>query len=421
MPLRDWIDEFLDMLRRRRDLILGVIALGAVLSVLVAFLQSHRYQSTAVLQVQGAKVDGDQAAADAAQVSARQLQLVDQAIMSRGEILEVGRKLGLLDALAGLTETEQVGALRKAVNVNGVAAARAGPREDGAISLIRISAEWTDRAHAQALAAEIARRTIERSTRMQRERARQTVAFFKAREAEIDARIARLEEDLTAFRRKNALPDAATRTARQAAIERLRGQIVALGQQVLEVEQKLESSGQTRVEKAQRKKLTSQLASLTEQRDYVETRLAAAIRADRIDPDLEARLAAYQRDLVALRAERDTLRESRKAAEIRYQIESTGQSARFKLLEEASWPDYPVTSSRTKIALVGLIVSVIAALGLGFALDLWRPVMRSAALMQRDLGYAPIATIPDAAAQPRPLLASLASLALRVFGRWRGA
>ena len=88
--------------------------------------------------------------------------------------------------------------------------------------------------------------------------------------------------------------------------------------------------------------------------------------------------------------------ESRKAAEIGFQLESEGQSEHLSVLEPASWPDYPSTPSRTKMAVMGAFASLMAALGIAFLLDLMNPVVRSAAVMERDLGFAPVAVIPEA-------------------------
>ena len=85
-----------------------------------------------------------------------------------------------------------------------------------------------------------------------------------------------------------------------------------------------------------------------------------------------------------------------KAAEIGFQLESEGQSEHLSVLEPASWPDYPSTPSRTKFAVLGAFGSLLVAFGIALLLDLMNPVIRSAAVMERDLGFAPVAVIPEA-------------------------
>ncbi|MFD1807706.1 hypothetical protein ACFSHQ_04635 [Gemmobacter lanyuensis] len=45
--------------------------------------------------------------------------------------------------------------------------------------------------------------------------------------------------------------------------------------------------------------------------------------------------------------------------------------------------------------MAGALASLIAGLGLAFALDLMHPVLRSAAQMQRELDIRPVISIPD--------------------------
>lgn len=418
MTLDDWIHEFRDMLRRRRGLICVVTLLGTLLSVLYALSERHLYTSFAVLQVQPAQVDDTLAIDTASYVGARQLQSVQQRVMSRREMLEIGADLSLLDSMAGLTETEKVGTLREAVEMEGIAAAPTSARDDGAISLVRISAKWTDRASAQALATEIARRTIEHSRDMQMQRARQTALFLGSREDELATRIDRLKEQLAALRRDNALPDPAGREGRQGEISTLRAETLALDRQIMAARQELDAIGQdglTRVEEQSRAESAARLARLTEERAFLGQRLDSLASAEEVDPATRMQLEQFERQLDALRGEQRDVAERREAAEILLRLETSGQSAQFATLEAASWPDYPSTPSRKKIAAAGALASLFAALGLAWLLDLKTPVVRSAAIMQRDLGFAPIVTIPLARPAPRR------SLLRRVFGRRRTA
>jgi len=97
-----------------------------------------------------------------------------------------------------------------------------------------------------------------------------------------------------------------------------------------------------------------------------------------------------------MKEELASVSESRKAAEIGFQLESEGQSEHLTVLEPASWPDYPSTPSRKKFVVLGVFASLMVAFGIALLLDLMNPVVRSAAVMERDLGFAPVAVIPEA-------------------------
>ncbi len=400
MTLSDWVIELLDMVRRRLWLILQVIFLGCAASVFYTLSQAHQYTSTAVLQVEGAKVADELTPANMIAADARQLQVAEQRIMAYGNILEIAGDLGLLDDIAGLPDNEKVIALRESVRIAGVAAARAGSTEDGAISLVRISATWGDRESAQALAGEIAKRTIDLSREMRLERARETLSFFALREERLETQIAELENKIARFRKENGLPESGVDSTQEREIEALKAEILSVERQMIVLERQLgrtEDSGNlTRLEQRDRAETMERLDSLTEQRAYLDDSLKAVSFSGQRDPELQIQLMAFQRGLTALQEDLRNVSESRKSAEIAYQLESQGQSETLGFLEPATWPDYPSTPSRTKMAVMGAFASVLAALALAFLLDLRKSVLRSSAIMERDLGFTPIVTVPQA-------------------------
>lgn len=390
----------MDMVRRRFLMILQVIFLGCAASVFFTLSQAHQYTSTAVLQVEGAKVADELTPPNMIAADARQLQVAEQRIMAYGNILEIAGELGLLDDIAGLPDNEKVIALREAVRISGVAAARAGSTEDGAISLVRISATWGDRESAQALARAIAQRTIDLSREMRLERARETLSFFALREDRLETQIAELENRIARFRKENGLPESGVDSTQEREIEALKAEILSVERQMIVLERQLERVGEagtlTRLEQRERAETQERLDSLAEQRAYLNDSLGAVSYSGQRDPELQIQLTGFQRELTALQEDLRAVSESRKSAEIAYQLESQGQSETLGFLEPASWPDYPSTPSRTKMALMGGFASVLMALVLAFLLDLRKPVLRSAAVMERDLGFTPIVTVPQA-------------------------
>ncbi len=399
MDLSEWVDEFRDMLRRRWGPILRVAVLGCVASFLFALSQTHQYTSMAVLQVQGAKVADALAPPTVTGVDARELQSVEQRIMAHDAILSVAGRLGLLDDLGGLAESEKVAVLRRSVSVSGVAAARGGETDDGALSLVRVSATWDTRENAQALAAAVAERTIAMLGDKRLDRAEETLAFFSLRESRLKAQLADLEETVAEFREANDMPEAGPSAAQEREIEALRAEILSVEREMVVLERQIGRAGGedglTRLEEQQRADRQERLAGLTEQRDYLVRNLQEVSAASARTPEMQVQLTRYMREMEALRLELQGVSESRKAAEIGFQLEAEGQSERLSVLEPASWPDYPSTPSRTKMALLGAFASLLAGFGLAYLLDLMNPVVRSAAVMERELGFGPVVTIPE--------------------------
>lgn len=405
MTLSEWQDEILDMVRRRFWLILRVAVLGCFLSFFFALSQKHAYTSTAVLQVQGAMVADALAPPTVTDADARQLQIVEQQIMAHGAILQLGEQLGLLNDLAGLPESERVLALREAISISGVAAARSSTADDGAISLVRISATWGDRESAQALARAITERTIALSREKRLERARETLSFFSLRENRLEQQVAELDATIANFRDENDMPESGIRPSQEREIEALKAEILSVERQMIVLQRQLERAANatdlTLLERQERAQNAQRLSDLEEQHAYLSDSLAAVSEASEPDPALQVQLAQYQRRLATLQEELQSVSDNRKSAEVGYHLESRGQSEHLSVLEPASWPDYPSTPSRTKLAVLGVAASILAAFGLGFLLDMRKPVLRSAAVMERDLGYAPIVTVPQAKAERR--------------------
>ncbi len=100
------------------------------------------------------------------------------------------------------------------------------------------------------------------------------------------------------------------------------------------------------------------------------------------------------RRMQRLRGELDVITAHRAKAEIAFRLETEGQARRLNIIEPAAFPERPLANSRRQIAVIGSVLSVMAALALGFALDLRHPVIRSAKQMKRETGFGPMVSIP---------------------------
>ncbi len=76
-------------------------------------------------------------------------------------------------------------------------------------------------------------------------------------------------------------------------------------------------------------------------------------------------------------------------------ISSREQAARFSVLERAQLPIYPVSISRTKLAIAGGVAVGLLAIGLALLLELANPVIRNARQMERLLGVQPVIVVPS--------------------------
>lgn len=389
-----------DMVRRRIAVILGVFASGTALAVVFALSQQHLYASTEVLQMQNATIAADLAPTTVAGSSARRLQLVEQQVMSRGAVLETIAELGLFADRPAMTESEKVAALREAVSVEGVAAAREGYSDDGSVSLLRITARWPTAEGAQALAHEISQRTIALSIASRLEQARETLGFFEAQETALRDDIAALERQITDYRSANDLARPGEAEATRREIETLNEAILGIDRQILALQRRLESEATSRIEQRRREEDRRELAGLTEERALLQGTLDALQATLQASPETELQLAKFDRRMEDLRTQLQGVTARRKEAEVSFRLESERQAERLTVLEAAPRPDYPYTRARKQIVALGAAASLMLALAAAFLLDWRNPVLRSAAHMEHYTGLRPVVSIPQAERQP---------------------
>lgn len=398
------IDDAIDMLRRRAAVIGMIIVLGSVLSVLFALGQQHMYRSYEVIQFSQPKIAGELARSTAAGSSARRLQLIEQRLMARDSVLEIIEKYDLYSEFKGLTEAELVLKLRQSVRIQGTAAARSGEYDDGAVSILTISADMPTALQAQQIAHEISERTIELTNQSRIDQARETLAFFEAQADTLRSEIARVDDEFTTYRNANEVSMPGSIEFRRSEIATINQGLLDIARERIEIERAAQNSRENdRKATAERKfeGFKDQLETLEAQRGLLAERKAELEASVETAPEVERRVSGYERELEQLQAELDNLAERRSEAEVGYRLESQSQSGRLSVLEPARVPDYPITGSRKNLAIMGAVASAGLALIIAFLLDLRKPVIRSATQMQREVGFRPVVSVPFLDTRPK--------------------
>ena len=389
------IADLIDMVRRRIVVIVGVAVLGTVLSAVYALSHQHLYTSSEVLQVQTATIADDLAPSTVAGSSARRLQLIEQRLMARSAVLELIDQLDLFADQPAMKDSDKVGVIRESVTISGVAAAREGYSDDGAVALLRITADWPTAQGAQQLAHEFAKRTIDLSISSRLKQAQETLAFFELQEQSLQEEMSLLEDEVTAYRSSHnvALPGSIESARRE--IETLREAILAIDRQMITLQSNIAQYADTRVEQRQREQDQQTLSSLVAQRALLSENMAELTQSLQGTPEAQIKLAQLTGKIEDLREQLQSITARRKAANVSLQLETQRQSERLTVPEPAPLPDYPSTRARKQIVLLGAFASALIGLGIAFLLDLRHPVIRTGAQMERELGLRPVITIPE--------------------------
>ncbi len=402
--------DFLDMLRRRVWVILAMALVGSVISVFVALQQGQEFTSTEVIQISRPKITGDLAKSTVDGSSARRIQLIEQRLMARGTILEIVDQLGLFADRPGLLDSEIVPLVRQAVSIRGTAAAREGLVDDGAISILTITANMPTAAQAQAVAAEFSRRTIELSLSTRFEQARETLTFFTEKEAALTRDISVLQEEMAQYRIDQGVSQPGLIQMRGIEIASINESLLELSRQEIEMQTAYEEAAATQREAYARRvqaENEAQMDALQAQRRLLEERRATLEASIEVTPEVDRQLAAYERQLDQMQTELEAITLRRAEAEVGFRLESADQGERLTVLEPAILPDYANGSGRKGFALKGVAMSVIVGLIVAFILELRHPALRTTAQMKRETGLSPVVSIPTLDTEPRSLFGNM--------------
>ncbi|MFK7753063.1 MAG: GumC family protein [Sedimentitalea sp.] len=411
------VDELLDMVRRRALFMFFVIVLGSLAGLYWAWSQQHMYRASEVIQIARPKIADDLAPSTVAGSSARRLQLIQQQLMTRGSVLEVIEAYGLYADTPDMKPSELVNRLRNSVRIEGVAAAREGFADDGTMSVLTITAEMPNAEQAMLVAQELAHRTINLSTNSRIEQAKETLEFFSAQEDALRAQVLELDNRLAEFRNANELSIPGGVEFRRSELASINQAVLDIDRQRIQLQRESDQISDTlrpATARRQRAEFAEQITTLDDQRRLLSDRRDELAKSIETSPDVERELGAFERQRLQLQEQLNVISTRRNEAEVGFRLETRRQAERLTVIEPASLPDYPYTGSRKKKALMGAVGSVMAAFVLAYLLELRRPVIRTAAQMKRQVGIAPVVTIPylDVTPKPRPWWR-------RIFGRRR--
>lgn len=383
------IDEVFAALRRRAWLILIVTFVGCVLSVHFALGQVKEYEATAVVQIEDARLPDQLAGASATQNAdaSRRVRLIEQRLMARDNLVEVMEKHDLFNDRPGITMNEGVAAMRGAARIEEIvnaaqAYAPGGSTPSGLIITVRLD----DAQKAADVANDLMTLVIDQSRNRSGDSARATLDFFATEEARVATAIEAQEAEIAAFKRENADQIPAGVTELRSQLGTLRDTDLDLDQQIVTLEATT-SRQREEVTARQIDLLQDQKLLITERIAQIEALLSGA-------PEIERELSAMEREMDRLQDQYSIITRRKAEAEMGQLLEDRQATDRFEVLETALVPEFPVSRSRKKLAMMGGVASVIAGLAAAFIVELMNPAIRSAAQMERMLGVQPVVSIP---------------------------
>ncbi len=408
------LDEVVAAFRRRAWLIVLVTFIGVLVSLNIALGQTKIYEATAVIQIEDAQVsDTLSDATTPEQGQSRRVRLIEQRLMSRDNLMQIMEKHGLFVDIPDLSATERLARMRESARIEQIVNPGAYGAGEQAPSGLRITVSLNDPNTAAAVANDLMYSVIEQSRDRATGRARDALAFFRSEEERIEAEIAEQEEEIAQYKREHA-------EALPAGIDGLRDQLASLRETELEIERQIlaleGNTVRTRDEVRDREG-----ALLQEQQALVSDRIDEIQRRISESPEVERELNRLERELTSLQEQYTVIARRKAEAEMSQILESREQGDRFEVLETALAPEMPSSRSRKKLAMMGGVASIFAAVALALAVELMNPAIRTAAHMERALGLQPVVSIPEVrdpsgGGRRGPGLRWVAGLALGIVG-----
>lgn len=452
------IGDFVDMVLRRFCIMAAVGFVGVVITLAVVVDIERVYETTAVIEFDLPIVSSGDRTTQTQQGNARQqlLQIIQQRLMTRESLTDIIERYDLFSDAAGLTMAERVTALRGSTTFQQVPAVQAGP-EGQRLAAMLITVRLDDPQLVADLANEFARRVVSDTYRSVASRTDETLQLLRAQEARSAEAIRRIEQRIKDFKVRNqeALPEG--QSIRIEELQRVQESLHALDRSVQELErerrvfetygrrsmwgtggpslpdsspaeeelrrldlelvrlrlsspsspmiERLEALIQVLNQRADELReegreqffgdIDSQIALLNSQREAIAQRRSELQAAIAKAPSAELELAALNLDF-ALAQERYSVAANRLAeAENAQMVLEAEQSVSMRLLEPAITPEYPVGPSRMRAAMLGIGISGLVALAIGFALELMNPVLRSGSSVVSRTGLTPVVTVPE--------------------------
>lgn len=389
------IEDLLNFLRRRFWLIVSLAVIGTVLAAIYAKTRPDTYEAFAAIEVQGPQI-GDPASTGSAQL----LQSIEQRLTTRENLLAVIDRHGLYRDMPGLSEDRRISLLRASISFEGIASAgNTAYGSTAQLSAIIVSARDGQAEMAARLANDFAQGVLDMSSSGKLEQARDTLAFYQEEERRLSAEIAVVEAEIAAYKEQNGAAVSTLAEAQRDELAELETDLRALDQELvalLEEQRQLTSRGDLRATEQRRlQEIDARVAVLTEQKAALATRRGKLTETLGRIPEVERALAGYQRQLDLLQDGLSVVITKLTEADTDAKLAERQQTERFALLDRAITPEHATGSGGKKLVIAGAMASLLGALGLAFVLDLMKPVLRTSAQMERQLGLRPIVAIPE--------------------------
>lgn len=383
------LDEFFSAVLRHIVLLSLILAAGVAASLFYAISLPREYEASAVIQIEQPQVQAP-TFAGAPSVNAQtlqQLQIIEQRVMSRDNLLTIIQQENLFSDLPDMSDTDKVIALRLAAGVSRVSDPGLAWRPDIIPTALNVTVRLSDPEAAARVANTLVNNVLEQNRLRREDQASETLQFFQSEEERLGGAIERLEAQIAQFKQANG-------TSLSAGLSSQRDELAILRQQRLDVEREIiELNAGNRG--SRNAVLENRLTQFQEQAALLDRQIAEITSIIQSAPQVERELSALERELQKLTDQYQVITRNQAEAEMSLMLQASQQGESFHVLERAVAPETPIAPNRKRIALMGTILSGMLGVAVVLFLELRNPIIRTENQLERHLGLRAVAVIPS--------------------------
>ena len=387
------IGELFSFIRRRWLLVAVFAVLGMVAGVLLALRSERVYETAAVIQIVAPVITRDDAASVAATIT-RRIQTIEQQLTSRDTMLQLADQHAMFEGLP-LTMAERADLMRQSIRFIVMNATSGSPFDPPSSIVVFANAGTAEQA--AAVANDLANRFVRETTSSRQSEAESNLAFFTQEVERLEREIITLEGELARFQSENLDLLPSSLTPRREEARRLDEVRLTIQREIVQAQTELAGLDETStraVTQRQIEELRELIAGRERELQLLQARSQQLADLFQRAPEVARELTILERGLTQLQSQLTIAQASRRDAELGQRIGEDDQAERFLVFEQALPPEAPVSRSRRVIVMAVTFAGAMAGAALALGLEFARPVLRTAARMERELQLRPVVSIP---------------------------
>lgn len=258
----------------RRFWIMAIIGgLGVGIAAFIAYIMPPVYESEAKILVESQQIPDALARSTVTTGAAERLSLIRQRMMTRDNLQRVIEDLELFEERADLTVSQKITSLREATTLKPIRLRGRRARGESNVSAFVIQVRFPDAKKAAEIANEFVTKTLNQNLRARKERATDTLEFFRLEEERLGRELVEIENQLSRFKNENENSLPSTLATRRSEYERIGETTFSLEQEALLLEEE-RSSLIFRLQQLERQSITSGVSPESQQIRNLELQLA---------------------------------------------------------------------------------------------------------------------------------------------------